>query len=310
MNAKEHRINWSDKRYYDMLVDQRKFMWAEDMLDVYARWFGLEPGMNAIDVGCGLGYLGYTYWSYFGEGGTYFGIDANADLLTDAAAAARDWADKGEAYFLKSDAYRLPFPDDFADWTMCQTLLMHLERPEDALREMIRVTRPGGLISCNEPDNLSASLRWGYNNLPELGLEEELLLLKLALVSHRGRIALGQGDNEIGAKLPEMMDSVGLVDIAARQNDRVRFLIPPYDGPRQQNLLEMFKKEMSEDAMRIWRERWKEQYLAGGGDISDFDTAFKTVENNRSQLLALLERGEFYSCGSGKFYIIKGRKPG
>ena len=81
MSDDKNKINWSDKRYYDMLIDQRKFMWTDDLLDVYARWFGLKHGMTAVDVGCGLGYLGYTYWPYFGEGGKYFGVDANADLL-------------------------------------------------------------------------------------------------------------------------------------------------------------------------------------------------------------------------------------
>lgn len=309
MREDKNKINWSDKRYYDMLIDQRKFMWPDDLLDIYARWFGLKQGMTAVDVGCGLGYLGYTYWPYFGEGGSYFGVDSNPDLLADATAAAGDWASGGETRFFKGDAYNLPFPDDFADWTMCQTLLMHLEEPENALSEMIRITKPGGLVSCNEPDNLSSSLRAGYNNLPELDLEEQLILLKAALVSHRGRIELGRGDYEIGSKLPGMMNELGLVDIAARQNDRVRFLIPPYDDPRQQNLLEMIKKDTSDEAMEIWLERWKEEQLAGGGNIDDFEIAAQLVKENRDIFLEYLERDEFVSCGSGNFYIIKGRKP-
>lgn len=310
MGEENGKINWSDKRYYDMLIDQRKFMWADDLLDVYAHWFGLHPGMTAVDVGCGLGYLGYTYWPYFGEAGRYFGVDANPDLLTDASAAARDWATGGTARFLKGNAYNLPFPDDFADWTMCQTLLMHLEKPEDALAEMVRITRPGGLISCNEPDNFSVSLCRGYNSLPDLEIEEESILLKSVFISHRGRIKLGRGDNAIGAKLPRMMNELVLLDIAARQNDRVRFLNPPYDGPRQQNLLEMIKKGLSDDAMEVSRERWREDYLAGGGDPAEFEIALTIAERNRPELVLQLDSGEFYSCSSGIFYIVKGRKPG
>jgi len=309
MNAKDNRINWSDKRYYDMLVDQRKFMWPEDMLDVYAHWFGLKPGMAAVDVGCGLGYLGYTYWPYFGKGGSYSGVDDNSGLLHEATAAARDWAIGGTVRFYKGNAYGLPFPDGFADWTMCQTLLMHLEEPEKALAEMIRVTKPGGLITCNEPDNFTGAFPPDYNSLPNLEIDEQITLLKSTLISHRGRIKLGRGDNGIGAKLPRMMSKLGLENIAARQNDRVRFLTPPYDDPRQRNLLEMIKKGASDDALNEIKKRWREDYVAGGGSPEEFEIAAEIAERNKPELFRQLDNGEFYSCGSGKFYIVKGRKP-
>ncbi|MHA1194333.1 MAG: methyltransferase domain-containing protein, partial [Promethearchaeota archaeon] len=71
MENKRKTIDWSEDRFKDMLVYQRKFLWHDDAIDKLAVWMGLRQGMTAVDVGCGLGYLGYTFWPYFGESGHY-----------------------------------------------------------------------------------------------------------------------------------------------------------------------------------------------------------------------------------------------
>ncbi len=116
---------------------------------------------------------------------------------------------------------------------MCQTLLMHLEKPELALAEMVRVVKPGGLIMCNEPDNLSTMLAKHYWSIPELDIEEELLIKKVYLITNKGHIKLGRGDQNIGSKVPVMMKRLALTEIEARMNDKVQFLHPPYEGPLQ-----------------------------------------------------------------------------
>ena len=125
--------DWSQKCWRDMLIYQRKSIYREDTLEILASWINMKPGLTVVDVGCGLGYLGYTYWKYFGRGGKYIGIDNTARLVADAREAALDWAVGGEAEFIEADAYALPLEDDSADLAMCQTLLMHLEQPADAL---------------------------------------------------------------------------------------------------------------------------------------------------------------------------------
>ena len=48
--------------------------------------------------------------------------------------------------FLMADAQDLPFRDDWFDFCFSQNAFEHIPDPERALREMIRVTRSGGLI--------------------------------------------------------------------------------------------------------------------------------------------------------------------
>jgi SAM-dependent methyltransferase len=305
------KIDWSEERWKEMLVYQRKYMWFEDSLDKLSVWLGLKPGMTAVDIGCGLGYLGYTYWPYYGKGGRYFGVDISNELAQDAKKAAKDWAVSGEAFFITGDAYKLPFPGDFADCVMCQALLMHLEKPELALAEMIRVAKPGGLIMCHEPDNLSAALEKGHSSIPELDLEEQLLLAKIAIISNKGRIKLGRGDLGIGPKIPMMMKKLGLEEIDLRLNDRVFHLEPPYEIPIQQHQLENVKKHWlpkDEKEFDFWLEREREEFLAGGGEMEDYDRIKKVVDRLKPVYRQQLENGKFFVCGGSHLYVIKGRK--
>lgn len=291
-----------------MLINQRKFMWHQDTVNKLAVWLGLKPGMTAVDVGCGLGNLGYTYWPYFGEGGQYFGVDTSSELIREAEDAAKEWATDGIANFVVGDAYKLPFSDNFSDWVLCQTLLMHLEKPELALSEMIRVAKPGGLIMCNEPDNLSTALAKPCWSIPELAIDEELLIKKVYLICNKGSIKLGRGDHSIGKKVPVMLKELGLTDIEARMNDKVQFLYPPYEDPRQQNLLHMIKKRVLDES-EYWMERTREEFLAGGGEPDEYER-FREI-SDRLQLIfkQQLEKGEYTVCSCGFFYVIKGRKP-
>jgi len=306
--SKEEKPDWSEGRWRDMLVEQRKFIWHQDTIEKLANWLELRQGMTAVDVGCGLGYLGYTFWPYFGKGGKYFGVDISKKLLEDAKEASKTWATDGEAKFTYGDAYKLPFEDNFADLIMCQTLLMHLEKPEAALAEMLRVTKPGGLIMCNEPDNLSTSLAHSYTSLPELDIEEQLLVKKAYILCNKGSIKLGRGDESIGNRVGVMMKKLGLADVDARINDRVNILYPPYADPRQQAFLRMMKKRVLDD-QKFWMERAKEEFLAGGGSVEQFEQYRKICEGQMEVLKKQLENEEYVSFFAGLFYVIKGRKP-
>ncbi|HUU46885.1 MAG TPA: methyltransferase domain-containing protein, partial [Acidobacteriota bacterium] len=304
------QIDWATPCWREMLIYQREAMWIEGALERTALWLDLQPGMTTVDVGCGLGYLGYTYWPYVGTGGRYIGIDVSPALIRDARASATEWSTGGRACFAVSDAYHLPLPDDFADRVMCQTLLIHLENPADALKEMARVVKPGGLVVCHEPDNLSSLMPRYECSLPELTIDEELLVAKVYMLSNQGRIRLGRGDKRTGAKVPGLMHQAGLSGIGVRLNERVGFLAPPYDDERQQLTLVRLKKQwLDDERRRIWFEREREEFLAGGGDPAEYGRYLKIAEASLGALKQQLNAGEYSTCFSGDLYIARGVKP-
>lgn len=293
-----------------MLLYQRKAIWHKDTLDRVASWLGLKPGITLVDIGCGLGYLGYTYWPYFGEGGRYYGIDASPALILDAANAARAWAAGGEFQFTAGDAYHLPLPEDFADVTTCQALLIHLDEPERALAEMVRVTKPGGLIVCHEPDNVSRRVGGLYSSLPQLDIEDHLLVAKVNLICSKGQMALGLGDRSFGGKVPHLMKQLNLTDIQIRNNDKVAFLEPPYESSDQAILLEKIKKGFFDaERQEVLRNRERKEFLAGGGDPKEYERYLEIDNKALAVMQQQIADGEYFMCTAQDFYVVKGTKP-
>jgi len=59
----------------------------------------------------------------------------------------------GGVSFARGDAHGLPFGPGAFDVVLCHFVLLWLERPRQALEEMVRVVRPGGwVVACAEPD--------------------------------------------------------------------------------------------------------------------------------------------------------------
>ncbi|MEZ5168390.1 MAG: methyltransferase domain-containing protein [Acidimicrobiales bacterium] len=58
----------------------------------------------------------------------------------------------GIAEFATGDVYALDFPDDRFDIVHAHQVLQHLVDPVSALREMRRVTRPGGIVAVRDAD--------------------------------------------------------------------------------------------------------------------------------------------------------------
>jgi hypothetical protein len=144
--------------------------------------------------------------------------------------------------------------------------------------------------------------------LPELDVDEEILIKKVYLISNKGAIKLGRGDNSIGSRVPAMMKQLGLINIDIRTNDKVTFLNPPYEGPQQQNLFLMIKKRVL-DQSDFWTERAREEFLAGGGDPEEFKTYQEIANRIKLVFRQQLEQSTYAACNSGFFYLIKARKP-
>jgi ubiquinone/menaquinone biosynthesis C-methylase UbiE len=110
----------------------------------------LTPGQSVLEVGCGTGVFLPLLAAAVGPGGRVVGIDHSPQFVTaaherSAAAGVADVVTVQEA-----DAYRLPFADATFDAAHCERVLMHLDDPTAALREMRRVVKPGGVVVAGE----------------------------------------------------------------------------------------------------------------------------------------------------------------
>jgi ubiquinone/menaquinone biosynthesis C-methylase UbiE len=112
---------------------------APDLAERLRRLLGPFTGAEAaLDAGCGTGALAFALAPNVAE---VVGIDTRADYL----AAGRDAAPENVS-FIEGDVTALPFGYGSFDLSCCHRVLHHVRRPELAVSELVRVTRPGGRI--------------------------------------------------------------------------------------------------------------------------------------------------------------------
>lgn len=110
----------------------------------------LRPGQAVLDVGCGPGTITADLAALVAPG-PVVGLDAAPDVIATAIAGTAERA-LPNLSFTTGDAYRLDLPDDRFDVVFAHQVLQHLSDPVAALRELRRVTRPGGIVAVRDSD--------------------------------------------------------------------------------------------------------------------------------------------------------------
>lgn len=114
----------------------------------------LRPGDQLLDLACGDG--AYTCWlaERVGPHGHVIGVDLAAAYIELARARVARLHLDDRVSFKLADAYALPFAADSFDLAWCAQSMFTLPDPLGALRELRRVTRPGGAVAVLENDLL------------------------------------------------------------------------------------------------------------------------------------------------------------
>ncbi len=115
--------------------------YTEPLAASFADLAGVRRGQRALDVGCGPGALAAQLASRLGAEA----VSAVEPSESFAAAAAQRLP--GVDVRL-SAAEQLPFPDGVFDATLAQLVVHFMTDPVAGLREMGRVTRPGGVVGA------------------------------------------------------------------------------------------------------------------------------------------------------------------
>lgn len=110
----------------------------------------LRAGQHVLDVGCGTGVFLPAVAAKVGSGGRVVGLDHSGAFLREARTRIADEGLEAVVSLVSGDAHRLPFDDDAFDAAHTERVLMHLEDPDAAIRELRRVVRPGGRLVCAE----------------------------------------------------------------------------------------------------------------------------------------------------------------
>jgi ubiquinone/menaquinone biosynthesis C-methylase UbiE len=111
----------------------------------------LKPGMSLLDCGCGEGTITVDLAAIVAPGRT-----VGIDMARAAIERARQLAlERGQTNlrFESGSVYALPFADASFDVVFSHALFEHLTDRPQALAEIKRVLKPGGLVALRSPDN-------------------------------------------------------------------------------------------------------------------------------------------------------------
>jgi SAM-dependent methyltransferase len=106
------------------------------------RFAGIAAGAEVLDVACGTGVVALTAARL---GAKVTGIDLTPELVAHAKENATLM--KLEVTWREGDVEALPVPDATFDFVVSQFGHMFAPRPEVAIKEMLRVLKPGGTIA-------------------------------------------------------------------------------------------------------------------------------------------------------------------
>jgi SAM-dependent methyltransferase len=163
----------------------------------------LEPHLRQdatlLDVGAGPGSITLDFASRVAH------VTAT-EIDDDALALSRDRARAQDARnidFAVQDVHALTFPDDSFDIVHAHQVLQHVADPVQALREMARVARPGGVVAVRDADY--AGFIW---HPPSPELDDWLAL-------YRSAAHANGGEPDAGRRLLAWAHAAGLDDAVA-----------------------------------------------------------------------------------------------
>ena len=114
-----------------------------------------------LDMGCGEGR--HTIGAYIEKPVNSFGFDLSFKDLKIARERLNDFDvsyKKEICQFGAGDINALPFKDESFDSVICSEVLEHVDSPEDSIKELIRVLKPGGVLALSVPRFLPELICW------------------------------------------------------------------------------------------------------------------------------------------------------
>jgi ubiquinone/menaquinone biosynthesis C-methylase UbiE len=176
---------------------------------------------RVLDVACGPAFLTMTFAE---RCAAVVGVDGTDVFLDHARALARERGLENLRFVL-GDVARLPLAGESFDVCSCRAAFHHFPRPDVVLREMVRVTRPGGRLliadQVSSEDPAKAALHNEIERLCDPTHERALAESELRdMFANLGLNIAFRGRSTIDYSVAEWMSHGGPAPEVAREIER------------------------------------------------------------------------------------------
>jgi ubiquinone/menaquinone biosynthesis C-methylase UbiE len=211
---------------------------------------GVEPGWNAIDLGCGPQGVIELLVERVGHTGSVTGLDFDP---INVGLARRFVQDRGWANveIVEGDARHTGLPSSSFDLVHARTLLINVSEPAGIVEEMVRLAVPGGVVAAMDPDT---GITFCHPPLAEWDRMTEIF---------RESYRLDGADSSIGRRLPELFRNAGLVDVEVEALAEVY----PYGHARRM---------IRADLVRTMRPKILARAISNADELEALDRAVRT----------------------------------
>ena len=123
--------------------------WSGPLAHEFVALVAPRPGQRVLDVGCGTGMLTAVLVAQLGSAAVT-AVDPSEPFVATTRSRLPDIDVR------RANAEDLPFGDDTFDLALAQLVVQFMDDPVGGLRELARVTRPGGIVAASIWDHAGA----------------------------------------------------------------------------------------------------------------------------------------------------------
>lgn len=159
-----NRINELDEDVLDKIITRLELrdsdpiftQWRNDYLDK----LNLESASRILDIGCGTGVVSRALANHPDVSAELIGSDYSPALIEVAQQRAEELKLTDKLEFHVGDIHKLDYEDNSFDVVVAHAVFSHISKPEQAMRELERVIKPGGKIAIFDGDYASITIEY------------------------------------------------------------------------------------------------------------------------------------------------------
>lgn len=308
MNTSSNEIwkVWQDYKDFEL----RAHRFREEMRPIFYHYLGITPDSSILDAGCGTGVFG-RYLAKGLQKGHVTGFDINEGFIDFGKRKLKELSLDVMVTLELDDGFNLHYADNSFDAVTNYTYIGVLSDPIAGLRELIRVCKPNGVVSCVIATQNIQSVHWqgdypfkGADELQILSAQENKIYTSYA----RSGNDFHQNAEWHAFRYPKMFELCGLAEIHIYPfahlicyNDEIY----PFDY-RKKLALDEVESEIAWVKSRYHDK--KEIYNNHGFTDADLSRLMTLLESKHEYLNQYFDQDKSYEWGGGMNFIVAGKK--